>query len=94
MYHDIGHRRIVDGKAYFITDAKAKRYLFWHPCKSWYDLRGFSGIDLIFPETKGNGIDERYFPFPKEMVNAANQRPTVAKADVYHACGTCYLREV
>ena len=30
----------------------------------------------------------------QEMVNAANQRPTVAKADVYHACGTCYLRVV
>ena len=30
----------------------------------------------------------------KKMVEAANQRPEVAKSDIYHACGTCYLRVV
>lgn len=30
----------------------------------------------------------------QEMVKAANARPTVAKADVHHACGTCHLKVV
>lgn len=30
----------------------------------------------------------------QEMVNAANQRPQVFKADIHHACGTCYLKVV
>ena len=30
----------------------------------------------------------------QEMVKAANERPTVAKADIYHACGTCFLKVV
>lgn len=30
----------------------------------------------------------------QEMVSVANQRPTVSKADVHHACGTCYLKVV
>lgn len=30
----------------------------------------------------------------QQMVDAANQRPMVSKSDIYHACGTCYLRVV
>lgn len=30
----------------------------------------------------------------QEMINAANQRPEVSRADVFHACGTCYLKVV
>lgn len=30
----------------------------------------------------------------QKMVEAANQRPQVSKADIHHACGTCFLRVV
>ena len=30
----------------------------------------------------------------EDMVKAANARPSVSRADVHHACGTCYLKVV
>ncbi|MCG2572347.1 transposase [Acinetobacter sp. ME22] len=43
------------------------------------------------------GVVRRYGATSKEieeMAKAVNSRPEVSKADVYHACGTCYLKVV
>lgn len=53
-------------------------------------------------EIKGHDVEEftgvvrRYGASEdvQKMVEAASQKPQVAKADIHHACGTCYLRVV
>lgn len=47
-----------------------------------HDVEEFTGVVRRY----GANMDVQ------KMVDAANQRPELSKADIYHACGTCYLR--
>lgn len=49
-----------------------------------YDVEEFTGVVRRYGANKD----------VQAMADAANKRPEVAKADVFHACGTCYLRVV
>ena len=42
------------------------------------------------------GVVRRYGASPdvQEMVAAAKQRPEVSRADIHHACGTCFMKVV
>ena len=78
LYH-IGVERDQDDEImYSDNTGLPKHYLAGH------DVEEFTGV------VRRYGANQEV----QEMVNAANQRPTVAKADVYHACGTCFLRVV
>lgn len=49
-----------------------------------HDVEEFTGVVRRYGASKG----------VQKMVNAANQRPEIFKADIHHACGTCYLKVV
>ncbi|MEQ1303206.1 putative metallopeptidase [Acinetobacter radioresistens] len=49
-----------------------------------HDVEEFTGVVRRYGASEG----------VKKMVEAANQRPELSKANVHHACGTCYLKVV
>lgn len=78
LYH-LGAKRDEEGE--YIVSASTGEYKYYlRP----HDVEEFIGV------VRRYGASEDV----KKMVEAANQRPEVAKSDIYHACGTCYLRVV
>ncbi|ENV46198.1 hypothetical protein P255_02969 [Acinetobacter brisouii CIP 110357] len=74
--YHIGHKRDKRGELEFMSSGKPKLFLRGHDVEEFH------------------GVVERYGASPQvqKMVDLANKGPTISKAKIAHACGTCLLK--